>query len=168
MPAAYQPIATTTLGSNSATVNFTNISTDYTDLILIGGFSVNQAAPLKAWVGNGSIDTGSNYSNTDVRGDGSTTASGRASNQAWFNSGYINDSSQTTIMIHFMDYSNTTTNKTVLWRVSNAAASSYAVQAQVGLWRSTSAINYIRLETNQSPQVFATGSIFTLYGVKAG
>jgi len=53
MPAAYQPIATTTLGSNSATVNFTNISTDYTDLILIGNFTTNQSAPFRLLVGNG-------------------------------------------------------------------------------------------------------------------
>jgi len=70
--------------------------------------------------------------------------------------------------MNFMDYANTTTNKTVLIRYSTNIASSQSANARVGLWRSTSAINYIRLETNASPQVFETGSIFTLYGVKAG
>lgn len=168
MPAAYQPIATTTLGSNSATVNFTNISTDYTDLILIGNFTTNQSAPFRLLVGNGSIDTGGNYSMTQMAGTGSVTESTRSTDAAFIASGYINAAGRSIWQMNFMDYANTTTNKTVLIRYSTNIASSQSANARVGLWRSTSAINYIRLETNQSPQVFESGSIFTLYGVKAG
>jgi hypothetical protein len=35
MAKTYEPIATTTLGSNTATVDFTGISQAYTDLILV-------------------------------------------------------------------------------------------------------------------------------------
>jgi hypothetical protein len=169
MPATYESIATTTLGSDTAQINFTSISTAYTDLLFVASFKTGQAAPFKMWVGNGSIDTGSNYSNTNLIGDGSTASSSRVSNQAYFNAGYVNDTVQSILMVHFMNYSNTTTNKTALFRASFPSSSSQASFSQVGLWRSTSAINYIRIETNQPtlPQVFSSGSTFTLYGIKA-
>jgi hypothetical protein len=167
MPKTYEPIATTTLGSNSATVDFTNISTAYTDLILIGNFTTNQSAPFRLLVGNGSIDTGSNYSMTQVAGTGTVTESTRSSGAAFIASGYINAAGRSIWQMHFQNYSNTTTNKTVLIRYSTDVSGSQAANARVGLWRSTSAINYIRLETNASPQVFESGSIFTLYGIKA-
>ena len=167
MPKTYEPIATTTLGSNSATVDFTNISTNYTDLILIGNFTTNQSAPFRLLVGNGSIDTGSNYSMTQMAGTGTVTESTRSSGAAFIASGYINGAGRSIWQMHFQNYSNTTTNKTVLIRYSTDVAGSQAANARVGLWRSTSAINYIRLETNASPQVFESGSTFTLYGIKA-
>jgi len=60
-----------------------------------------------------------------------------------------------------MNYANTTTNKTILSR-SNAADK--GVMATVSLWRNTAAINSITLLA--SANNFATGSTFSLYGVK--
>ena len=62
-----------------------------------------------------------------------------------------------------MNYSNTTTYKTVLTRANIASAD---VEAVVGLWRSTSAVN--QLDVKQGGAVtFSVGSTFTLYGIKA-
>jgi hypothetical protein len=69
---------------------------------------------------------------------------------------------QSVFTVHFMNYSNTTTNKTVLGRSS--AASGF-VEAAVGLWRNTSAITSITATTGG--QSYQTGSTFTLYGIKA-
>jgi hypothetical protein len=65
-----------------------------------------------------------------------------------------------------MNYSNSTTYKTVLGR-SNRASSDTA--ADVGLWRSTSAITRIDLAMGGSfpTNNFASGSTFTLYGIAA-
>jgi len=61
-----------------------------------------------------------------------------------------------------MNYSNTTTNKTVIGRHNGASGP----VASVGLWRNTAAINSIRI-SNSSAVNFTIGSTFSLYGIKA-
>jgi hypothetical protein len=158
----YTPIATTTLGSNQATVEFTGISGSYTDLLIVVNSYSTTAAGIYAQVGNGSYDTGTNYSYTYLIGNGTAASSGRASTQA---SIYLADQSSTagnrqTTILQFNNYSNTTTNKTVLSRGSSSSQSAGAV---IGLWRSTAAINRIRLLNGN----FAATSTFTLYGIAA-
>ena len=64
-----------------------------------------------------------------------------------------------------MNYSNTTTNKTVLARGNNASDASYpGTEAFVGLWRSTAAIN--RIDFSSNSKTWNAGT-FTLYGIKA-
>jgi len=68
------------------------------------------------------------------------------------------------IYVDFMNYSNTTTYKTWLAREGNGT-NGY-VSALVGLWRNTNAITQIKV-LNTGSGNFATGSTFTLYGIKA-
>ena len=167
MPSTYTPIATQTLGSAAATVTFSSISGTYTDLILVVqcGNSGNTQSNIAVQMGNGSVDTGSNYSRTLIYGDGSSAVSARATSQNFIAiaAGAANNTVIGVNNIHFMNYSNTTTNKTVIARGDQASL--YAV-ATVGLWRSTAAINLIQL-TLQSGGNFVAGSTFTLYGIKA-
>lgn len=159
MPATYENIATTTLNSNTSTVDFTNISQSYTDLILVVNGSTTPDTALELRVGNGAIDTGSNYSQTRLYGNGSTASSDRLNNTFFYTIGnFVNGMH----IFHFMNYSNTTTNKTI---INRASVSSTFLGASVNLWRSTSAINCIRVyvATNN----MTSGSSFTLYGVKA-
>jgi hypothetical protein len=159
----YTPIATQTLGSAAASVTFSSIPSTYTDLILIANNSSasNQDA-LVLKVGNGSVDTGSNYSTTFVYGTGSGTGSSRtssATNIFWGRSSSVMNANT----LHLMNYSNTSTYKTVLSRGN--AADAIAI-AYVGLWRSTSAINIITIGTEVGGNISA-GSTFTLYGIAA-
>ena len=62
--------------------------------------------------------------------------------------------------INIMNYANTTTNKTVLTRYSDAANN---IEANAGLWRSTAAINSIALAMSSGNLI--PGSTFTLYGI---
>lgn len=161
MPATYDCIATTTLGSAQSSVTFSSISGTYTDLVLIASYgqtSGNQDLSIRF-----NSDSGSNYSSTTVEGAGTSAVSQRQSNQtqmtlAGFQSGaytspYIN-------IINVMNYSNATTNKTVISRNTANSAGAY-----VGLWRSTSAINSITVIANGT--TFTSGSTFTLYGIQA-
>lgn len=164
MPAGstYEPIATTTLGSAAADVTFSSISGSYTDLVLIvNGKNAATDQGLVVQVGNGSIDTGSNYSSTYILGDGSNPASGRQSNQTYGLAGRM-DGNNSTSIVHFMNYANTTTYKTFLGRGNDGT---YVIQ-HVALWRSTSAINTIKI-FNLSSVNFASGCTFTLYGITA-
>jgi hypothetical protein len=165
MPATYDCIATTTLGSAQSSVTFSSISGSYTDLVLIANFALSSSSQdVRLQVGNGSIDTGTNYSGTYLTGNGSSAASSKNSGSD-FISGYRVTGGGTgnqTAIYQFQNYSNTTTNKTILDRINDA---SVEVVAGVGLWRSTSAINTIKLYPSSSN--FVSGSTFTLYGIKA-
>ena len=162
MPATYEPIATTTLGSAQSTVTFSSISQAYTDLVLVICAIATSTTNNMDLQFNG--DTGSNYSRTNLTGDGSSAFSNRASNQSYIRitaDGIVTTAASNHI-VHILNYSNTTTNKTVLARANNSA---YGVDAIVGLWRSTSAITSLLLDLTAAD--FASGSTFTLYGIKA-
>lgn len=163
MAITYEPIATTTLGSAQTSTTFSSISGSYTDIVIVAnvnGSSTNADFGLRF-----NSDTGSNYSATAVDGTGSAASSWRRSNQTemlFNNNAYITANSFTTaVIISVQDYSNTTTNKTVLTRFNNAGN---GVTATVGLWRNTAAINSITLLATNSG--FGSGSTFTLYGIK--
>jgi hypothetical protein len=164
MPAGntYEAIATQTLGSAAASVTFSSIPSTYTDLIVV----INGAANANA---NGQIqfngDTGTNYSFTWLSGDGSSAQSGRSTSTTrillnyygYFGTGY-----STNMIAQVQNYSNTTTNKTVLVRGNNASNGTAAV---VGMWANTAAITSVTITTGSS--TFTAGNTFTLYGIKA-
>lgn len=159
MPVTYEPIATTTLGSNTADVTFSSIPGTYTDLIAVARFTFANSDSTNFRL-NG--DSGSNYSGTRLYGDGTTAASNRYTNLsriaiqnlAWA-SGI-----QGLYIVQIMNYSNTTTHKTVLVRENQAGTE---VATQVGLWRNTAAVTSITFSSIN----YQSGSMFTLYGIKA-
>lgn len=162
----YTPIATQTLGSTQATVIFSSIPSTYTDLV----FSI-QAAGTPA--GNdirirfNGDSTGGNYSSTILTGDGSTAQSA-VENGATVSSiltDYYSGTSTTLNGMHIVNiqnYANTTTYKTTLSRASRASS---GVDAVVGLWRSTAAINSVTFIIASNS--YAAGSTFNLYGILA-
>jgi hypothetical protein len=162
----YEPIATTTLGSAAASYTFSSIPGTYTDLRLIMSSGITTAAQdFYFQVGNGSVDTGANYSLTILTGNGSAAASSRSSsrNQGLFSWLTVSQTlGNTMATADFMNYSNTTTYKTILSRLATAATST---EAEVNLWRSTSAINTIKIYTSGGNLL--SGSTFTLYGIAA-
>jgi len=157
----YTPIATTTLGSATNQVDFTSITNTYTDLFISGSYKLNaDDLPLIVVGTGGTIDTGNNYSYTYIRGSGTAATSGRASNAArifvsYSNQGWAN------FQVNLMNYSNTTTYKTILTRGNDATDN--GTLSYVGLWRNTGAINTISLRVGGSN--FQIGSQFTLYGI---
>jgi len=166
MPTTYEPIATTTLGSAQSSVSFTSISGSYTDLVLV--CNTMRTTGLDNIGVRFNSDTGSNYSWTILKGNGSAASSDRRSSVSdiIFNV-YNNDTSTPAVgILQIQNYSNTTTYKTAISRSSGSAAG--FVYATVGLWRSTSAITSITLfDEGSASAVINTGSTFTLYGIKA-
>jgi hypothetical protein len=162
MPSTYEKIATQTLGSATATVTFTSISGAYTDLVLVTDNIFNTSNLAAAYLRFNS-DTGTNYSYQSMQGTGTVANAERGSNQ---NVMYVARSfggDQTYNIISIMNYSNTTTNKSVLSRYGSGGASS-GVLAAVGLWRSTSAISTILMGIDGGYN-FSSGATFTLYGI---
>ena len=160
----YTPIATTTLGSAAASYTFSSIPSTYTDLILIAG-NLSAASTNNAFKMQINSDTGTNYSNTFLAGNGSSATSGRNANADSLR-GFDNPNilGPAVVTAHFMNYSNTSTYKTVLTRCS---AAGYSTTAEVNLWRSTSAINSIKIFFATSGNDIQAGTTFTLYGIAA-
>jgi hypothetical protein len=163
MAITYEPIATTTLSTATATITFSSIPSTYTDLIFIG--------QVKATAGGEQVyiqfnnATASGYSFTYLYGNGSTAGSSRQINSNRINIG--NSSTTTTFdntfVIHINNYANTSVYKNALYRSNN---SSLNVETGIGLWQDTSAINRVDFKLTGS-QTYASGSTFTLYGIKA-
>jgi len=161
MAKTYEPIATTTLSSAAADVTFTSISATYTDLILVTQHTCATGSNNQLVIRPNS-DSSAIYSRTFITGDGSSASSARYTGEQGIFPSYVgNNTDLTNVVTQFMNYSNTTTYKTILTR-TNAAN---IPRAQVTLWRSTAAISSIYMYPYSG--TFATNSIFTLYGIKA-
>lgn len=152
----YTPIQSQTLGSAQASVTFNSFS-GYTDLRLV--ISASNITGDSGIVARFNGDTGSNYSNTGMYGNGTTATSFRDTSQTRVYVGRF-DTTISTSVTEIQNYANTTTYKTVLSRGNDATLTI----ATVGLWRSTAAISTITI-LDQSGANFNTGSIFTLYGI---
>lgn len=155
----YTKIASQTLSGSSASVTFSNIPQTFTDLVIV--FSGGESGANKNFNLTFNSDSGSNYSWTRLLGDGSTTQSSRGSSQTSIENVLSNEIC--TAVYNVMNYSNVTTNKTILSRTS--VASSRAA-TYVGLWRSTAAITSITF-TAESTFTINSGSTFTIYGIES-
>ena len=102
-------------------------------------------------------------------GNGSSASSARESggNKIWLSYDFELPTTLTSnLIVNIQNYANSTTYKTTLSRVNNAANGTGAI---VGLWRNTAAITSFTLNMMKAGVAydFTTGSTFTLYGIKA-
>ena len=159
----YTPIATTTLGSAQSSVTFSSLGS-YTDIIAVLDLAAVASQSYYCLMRFNS-DSGTNYSYTNLNGNNTSAISDRGSNTTGIYTSYaqITNPDRVISNVHIQNYSNSTTYKTALVR-SNAVGQNSA-SAMVELWRSTAAVTSISFHT--SANQFATGSIFTLYGIAA-
>ena len=159
----YVALATQTLGSAVSSVTFSSIPQGYADLVLVANGLVSTNGYDFDIRVNG--DTGTNYSYTALGGNGTSAASYRNSNATFMRFSTYSSwhtSTISTAIMHFQNYSNSSTYKTVIGRGNDTT---YGVDATVGLWRSTSAITSITAVVQGAN--FTTGSTFTIYGIAA-
>lgn len=162
--ATYTPLATTTLGSSSASVTFSSIAGTYTDLVIVCNAIASAAANYELTFNS---DTGANYSRTTLQGDGSTALSSRSSSTNFIRcdqGGNLETTFGNPLFVSVMNYSNATTYKTILSR-SGGGSSAGGTGLVCGLWRSTATITSLNFACSGAS--FSTGSTFTLYGISA-
>ena len=156
----YIPIAKTTLGSGITTVTLSSISSAYTDIVMVirGG---GDECSLRLYFNS---DTGNNYSTTLIVGRGSAVNTGRQTNQnaILINGIYGATNANTNTIVQLQNYSNTTTNKTI---ISRGNIPDDETVACVGLWRSTAAISSINITAINGTGLWLSGSTITLYGI---
>lgn len=169
--ATYEPIATTTVSTPVATITFSSIPATYTDLRVSMSLSDDDSeAGTGAPVFRFNNDTGTNYNQITLRGDGTSVTSQSAVNRSYIYALYWNNSPTSTTIFPFMtldimSYTGST-NKTVLITAADDRSGTGSVERLVGIWRSTSAINELNI-LNDGGKKFETGSIVTIYGIKA-
>ena len=160
--ATYSLIASYTATGTPTTYTFSSIPATFTDLLLVMNIdSTGSNAGGFYWRYNG--DTGANYSWTYIGGNGSSAFSGRNSNATYIDTAVGTAGSPNVHQLHLLDYANTTTFKTSLIRTSSTSTE---VGGNVGLWRSTAAINSLTI--TKAASAFTNGSTFKLYGIQAG
>jgi hypothetical protein len=156
----------------SSLASFYNIPANYQDLMLVisGRTTATGSAfgTLNISYNNTSFSS-STMSGTILSGNGSSATSSRFINYGSADAGYVPNSTATSgvfssTTLHILNYANTTTNKTILSRSSSDLNGSGITSLIANLWPFTSAINSIQIF---APGNYATGSTFTLYGIRA-
>jgi hypothetical protein len=163
--ATYTPLQSITLTSSQTSVTFNNIDQTYTDLILVINAAISSGtADNYLKLGTNGIDTGTNFSYTILRGNGSIATSTHNSGVTYIDlcgATAIDSAFGLTTNVHLNSYSNPNTYKTALIRSSNAANGADEI---VGLWKGLTPITTIQLSPSAS--TYSAGSTFSLYGIR--
>jgi hypothetical protein len=155
----YVALDKVTVATATPSVTFTSIPQTYTDLVLVMSGTASGTSDIYVYF---NADTASNYSRTYLYGDGSAANSGRQSFSS-FLWAYAVGSNQNNGILNIQNYSNATTYKTAIsrWNIS----SNYT-GANVGLWRSTTAISSMTVGITGGLNL-SSGTTFSLYGIKS-
>jgi hypothetical protein len=172
-PSAYFPIASTKITTATASVTFSSIPATYTHLQMrIWGYN-NSGSDRTLWMQFNS-DSGSNYRNHYLAGNGSAIASGADSaatvgilpyNSAASTTGFNGDSAKASVVImDILDYTNTNKYTTVRTLGGWDGNGSGQIYLSSGVWMNTAAITNLYFQIPYST-LFNTGTVFTLYGI---
>lgn len=172
---SYESIATITVGSPQAAIEFTSIPSTYKHLQIRGIFKnvTTGAADYDALRVQYNTDTAANYSYHFLKGEGvgSGGAGGAASTSfIQFGSVMRSGTGQTSAfsagVIDILDYANTSKYKTQRALIGTEFNALYPyIDLSSGLWQSTSAVTSIKIYINTAVN-FAQYSSFALYGIK--
>jgi hypothetical protein len=169
MPSTYEPIATTTLGSNTQGLIFNNIPQTYTDLVLVFKGNITQAYWDVVMRFN---NNSSNYSNIGLAAVNTTVDYAKNSTVTGIQIGMVSGFSASGLYAightNIYNYTNTNVNKIVS---TTQTFPEYANGISIGTWADTSAITSIYLYSRGSGSVVGfdllAGTQITLYGIKA-
>ena len=162
---SYESIATQSVGSATAYVDFTSIPSTYKHLQLrMMGFTTNNfGAQFNS-------DTSAAYTYHRIVGDGSTASASGASSTgrtlATFGAGNTTTSYPAVAVVDILDYTSTNKTKTVRTLAGHDNNGSGEVMLYSNLWTATpAAISSIRILIENGSNIGA-GSSFALYGIK--
>jgi len=170
-PGAMIPLASTTGNSTATYIEFTNIPANYEHLqirfMVRNTWGINAREEIAMRFNS---DTATNYSYHGLEGDGSSASANGSATQTFMGMGVLGGDSNTSGIfsigiIDILDYANTNKYKTARSITGLDANGSGWLWMRSGLWRSTDAINTIRLYSANG-QNLKTYSHFALYGIK--
>jgi len=168
------PLMTTTLGTATASVTFSSIPQNYSHLqVRIWGY--NTSGSDRTLYLQLNSDSGSNYRNHWLSGNGSAASAGADSaattgilplNANSSQTGFNGDSTKASVVImDILDYKDTnkyTTVRTLGGWEGNGTGYAYFAS---GLWMNTAAVSTLYFQLPYSTN-FGSGTTFALYGIK--
>lgn len=166
----YESIATFNLASATASVSFTSIPSTYTHLQIRAMSRTSNAGEINLQV-RVNNDTGNNYAQHFLQGDGASTFSGASSTPTnAFSTIRVPSSSNAAGVFgvgifDLLDYANVNKNKTSRVLTGFDANGSGFVLFNSGLYMNTTAINRVDIFNNTGSNLAANSS-FALYGIK--
>ena len=174
MHGAVVPIAYVNLSSPGINITFSNIPQTYQDLMLVAFARNTQAVTINGM--NLYINTTSqspNYwSQTTLTGNGSSVASTRGTTTTIEYGATLDMPGSTStsgvygsVVYHILNYTNTTTYKTVLGRNANDQNGSGSVQLAAALFSQTAAVTTLQIGAGYGAN-YSAGTTFALYGVR--
>ncbi len=165
---AYDSIATASGTGSSGTITFSSIPSTYTHLQIrfIGRSTSASSSTVKV---NFNSDTGSNYANHMLYGEGSAVYAANNTSQTYmrfYGMAYsaLTASVMSAHIVDILDYANTNKNKVYRTLGGFDANGSGEQGLFSGLWMSTTAITSIDLIAGAGS--WSTDSRFALYGIK--
>jgi len=172
---AIVPIAYVNLSSPGINITFSNIPQTYQDLMLVAFARNTQALAINGM--NLYINTTSqspNYwSQTTLAGNGSLTASTRGTTTTIQYGATLDMPGSTSTsgvygsaVYHILNYTNTTTYKTVLGRNANDQNGSGSVQIAAALFAQTGAVTTLQIGSGYGAN-YSAGTTFALYGIRS-
>jgi hypothetical protein len=174
---SYDALATYTVPSGGVSeIKFAGLPTggQYTHLQIRGIGQTNRATyPIEEFRMQFNGDTGSNYSYHQLDGDGGSAYAQAASSTSYIQMDELGTTTGGTygaFVIDILDYASTSKYKTTRALAGEMTNSSYGgyygiIGFNSGLWRSTSAINSIKIYPAYS-STLSQYSSFSLYGVR--
>jgi len=162
MPATYEKIATTTLGSAASSIDFNSIGSGFTDLRIILVAIDSAGAGVQMTYNS---DTSSLYSNTQLYGAFSNAYSGRTTGAAYCDLSVLGlHTTPKLIEVDIFSYAGSTFKTNLVSFSGNTnGASTDGIAKVVNLYRSTNAITSIQLKLGSGS--FDAGTSATLYGI---
>jgi hypothetical protein len=168
---SYESIQTVTVGGGgSASISFTSIPSTYKHLEIRAIARTVRATDGDAIYVRFNNDSGSNYSEHRLEGNGSTASATGSASSSSITLNRLAAASNTSgifgaTVVSVLDYANTSKYKTLRALVGYDANGSGVVALDSGAWLSTTAINRIDfLPLNTT--AFAEYSQFALYGIR--
>ena len=167
---AYDSIATTTVGAGGASsITFSSIPQTYTHL-QIRYISRSNRADITDWLQlTFNSDTGSNYTQHFLRGNGSAASAGATTPATYINAG--TSVAQTggsdifgATVVDVLDYKDTNKYKTVRSLNGHDRNGAGFVYFESGVWMNTNAITTLTLTGGAA--AFSQYSSFALYGIR--
>ena len=169
---SYESIASTTGTGSSGTITFSSIASTYKHLQIRGlARSTEAAGTSNLYIKSFNSDTGTNYAQHRLSGQGTTVSASGAATQSEILLGQVPAASTSAnlacvFIIDIIDYASTSKYKTV--RAFTGQDTNNAFNGQVGLysglWQSTSALTSLSLSLDGGN--YNTISTFALYGIK--
>jgi hypothetical protein len=167
MAATYIPIASTTLSSDTASVTFSAIAANYTDLVLRCSARSSKAANILDNLKYEFNSSTSNFSATRILGSGSAGSSNRVitnTSQIRLNASTSTSNTFTNFELYISNYAASIYKPfSVFSALENNATEAY-LAVIASLWSNTDAITSIKLSPEDGPD-FLSGSTFHLYGI---